>query len=94
MSETWVEEHKTVKVGVKRLKVLRLIHAMEVVNVSCDLQLPAESVLHDPSERISGCSLGKWELGVPVSHTLRPDENEVNKRAGEHVTELKPDLTR
>ena len=93
MAQTRVEEHHTVQVGVEWLEVVGLVHRVEIVHVSCDLHLSAQSVFHDPSKGILGRSLWEREFFVPVGHAFRPDEYQMEHGTGEHVTELEPDIT-
>lgn len=93
MAQTRVEEHDAVQVRVKGLEVLGLVHGVEVVDVGGNLHLATQAVLDDPAEWVLGGALGQGELGIPVGHAFRADEDDVNKRLGEHVGELHPDLT-
>lgn len=91
MAQTRVEEHEAIQVGIEGAEVLGLVHGVEVVNVGSDLHLAAESVLHDSAEGILGCALGQREFSVPVCHTLRSNEDEVQHCARVHVLQLQPD---
>lgn len=93
MAQTRVEEHHTVQVGVEWLEVVGLVHRVEVVHVSCDLHLSAQSVFHDSSKGIFGSPLREREFFIPVGHAFRSDEYQMEHGTGEHVTELEPDIT-
>jgi hypothetical protein len=92
VSQSGMEQHKAIQVRIKRPKVLRLVHSMEVIHISSDLHLSTETVLDNSAERILGCALWKRVLAVPIRHTLRPDEDQVQESARVHVLELEPDV--
>lgn len=94
VSQTRVEEHEAVQIGIKRLEVLRFVHRVEVVNVRRNLELSSKSVLHDTTEGILGRALGQREFIIPVGHTLRSDEDQMDQGAREYVAKLKPNFTR
>lgn len=52
-----VEQNNAVQVRVEGLEILRVVHGVEVVDISGDLQLSTETVFHDASEWILGRSL-------------------------------------
>lgn len=91
--ETRVEEHKAVKVWVIWIEILSFMHIVEVINVGSDLHLWAETVLNNGAKWIFRCAFRKRKFVVSVGHTFRSDEDEVDKGSGEHMGELKPDLT-
>jgi len=93
VTEARMEKHKAIQVRIKWPKVLRLIHRMEVIHVSSDLHLSTETILNDSAEGIFRCALWKRELAVPIGHTLRSDEDQVQESARVHVLELEPDFT-
>lgn len=93
VSETRVEEHEAVKVWIIWVEVLSIVHIVEVINVSGDLHLWAETVLNNGAKWILRRAFRKRKFVVPVGHTFRSDEDEVEKGSGEHMGELKPDLT-
>ena len=93
VAQTRVEENHTVQVRIEWLEVVGLVHRVEIVHVGCDLHLSAQSVFHDSSKGVLGRSLWEREFFVPVGHAFRPDEYQMEHGSGEHVTELKPDIT-
>lgn len=89
-----MEEHKAVEVRVVRLEVIRFVHCVVVFDERGDLCVVAEAVLHDAPERVSCCPLRQRELGVPIGHAFRTDEDQMYMGAVEEVLELNPDVAR
>lgn len=79
MAEARVEEHKAIQIRVEWLEVLRIVHRMEVIDICGDLKLSAQSVLDDPAERVFRRTLRERKFGISIGHTLRSDEDKVNK---------------
>lgn len=90
MAETWVEEHKAVKVGIIRRKVSSVVHRVEVVHNGANLHLIPDTVLNNGTERVRRRALRQRELIVTVGHTLRANEDEVQSSFGEEMRKLHP----
>lgn len=94
VTQTRVEEHEAIEVGIEGLEVVGLVHSVEVVNVGGDLHLATQAVLNNSTEGIRWCALWQRVFGVAVGHALGTDENQVQQGAGEHVLELQPHFAR
>ncbi len=94
MSESRMEKHEAVEVGVVGVEMSRLVHGMVVLDIRADLHLMTYPVFDDGTERVNRCALRQWKLRVPVRHAFWADENEVEGDTWEHVRQLDPYFAR
>lgn len=87
-----MEEHEAVKVRVVRVERVCIMHRVEVLDVSGDFELRAQSVLRDATKRVGRRARRQGKFVVAVGHALRADEDEVDGCAREDVRELQPDV--
>jgi hypothetical protein len=85
VTETGVEAHDCVEVGVERSEVLSIVQCVEVFDVGADLHLTSEAVLDNGAEGVGWCARRERELCVTASHALRTNEDQVERNTREQV---------
>ena len=90
VAETWVKQHKTVKVRVVRGEMTSLMYCVVIVHYGTDLHLIRDAVLDNGPEWIRCRALRDRELIVSIRHALRAYHDEMDLAFGEKVSQLHP----
>lgn len=94
MTQTRVEEDKGVEVGIVGVECLGVVQSVEVFDVGGDLELVADAVFDNGTERILRRARRERVFIITVGHALRADEDQVEGGTREEPGQLLPNLTR
>lgn len=94
MSESGVEEHETVEIGVVWVEVSGSVKGVVVFDKGAYFHGICDAIFDNGSKGVPRCSFREGKFGVSVCHALWANEYYVERYTWEKICQLDPDFSR
>jgi hypothetical protein len=88
-----MKEHEAVKIWVVWVEMTCLVQRMVIFYIGADFQGISKAILNYGAKGVARSALREGEFGISVCHTLRTNEDQVERYSREKIGQLNPDFS-